>query len=190
MTDLLPDLTPVDTGTPAILLPYRPAGAVGVCAADSWIGRRIGSRQDLRLDSGEPVSHVIFAHGDGTVSEATRPHCRITKEADWDARLVEWFAPVATFTPEEARIAKAVAYMVQGRIRYDRAGIKNLMFRGHNKRGEGLYCSYYIAELYLTIRNFDFSGHRQPHNCDLRALVDNLHDPRDFYRWKGMHHVR
>lgn len=169
----------MDTSQPR---PSRPAGTVGVCAADSWIGRRIGFRQDLRLAGGEPISHVIFAHGDGTVSEATTPYCRITQEVDWAPRTVEWYAPVQPFTAEEARIAKAIAYMVQGRIKYDRAGIKNLMFRGHNKRGEGLYCSYYIAELYMAIRNFDFSGHRQPHNCDLRALVDNLLDTRDFRR--------
>lgn len=176
------------TDTLAASLPPAapPVGAIGLCAADSWVGRTIGSREATYLRSGSPVSHVIISLGDGLITDSTYgAGVRETNLTYWQDREIEWYTPVQPFDREERRVLRAIHYIAEGRIPYDTRGIASLVLRGHNKRRKGVYCSFWAAELYLAVRDYDFTRMEQPWNVGIRGLVENLLDPRDFVPWYG-----
>ena len=177
-----------------LVRPTPPPGAIGVCGAEGPEGYLIGWRQALRLPTGEPISHVIRHVGAGIVTDAAFrrgvTHSFLS-DARWLWRRIDWYAPVRPYTPTQLAVLTAYARALDGRQGYGLMGLAHLLLLGHNRTRSGLYCSQYVAlqelemEQYRAVgdyRPYDFSGCRppQPQNVDLRGLVDNLADGRDW----------
>ena len=150
-----------------------PAGAVGMCRPTGIIGRIIAWRQ------GMPYSHAVVALGNGRVWESTWRWTRITEEPYWTERdpdqTVDWWAPTEPCSAEQERVLKSVAYFTAGRIRYGLIALLAFVIRGvPGKRGHDLFCTYGVAEMYMSARDFDFSGCEQPWNLNIRELYIGL----------------
>lgn len=157
-----------------------PAGAIGLTLVDSetsWVSRAIARRQAV------PYSHAVIALGNGKVLDQTWPRTRIRCEEEWRSeRRIHWWVPTVPFGAEEARKLLSIARFVEDRIRYSWQSIVSFVLRGRgsSKRRHGLFCTHFVAELYMVIRDRDFSGIKQPWQVDVRWLLGRLQDDRDF----------
>lgn len=172
-----------------------PIGSIGFCAATgNWFSRQIAKRQGIELENGQGVSHVNIFVGEGEIPEgergplvwdATTPRTRLTLLPYWDDRFVEWYAPRAPFYEEEKRILRSVAKFTHDRIPYGYWDIASFVLFGFpRRRDSGLYCSEGVAEMYLTVRSYDFSRIGKPWQVDPRTLYQVCRAGTDFYRWR------
>ena len=148
----------------------RPAGAVAFIPPTKGIkgivGRIIARRQ------GVPFSHCCVALGNGRCVDSTVPWTRLTDESYWDRPGVEWHRPSTPLSIEQARILRSIAYFIEGRIAYSIRNLFAFLIRGvPGERSHKLFCTYLVAELYMTLCNDDLSGCGQPWNIDIRELL-------------------
>lgn len=148
---------------------YLPAGAIGL-VRPRWpnlIGQLIRIHQEV------PYSHVTVALGNGLCIDQPWYWTRLRTERYWlGTGRVEWWAPTPSFRDEQARVLRSMSYMLEGRIGYSLKGIWDHLWNGSSDRGHRLFCSYLVAELYLTAWDFDFSGgDESPWNVDVARLL-------------------
>jgi hypothetical protein len=163
-----------------------PAGSVGmtrVTEESGFVSRTIARRQESLY------SHAVIALGNGKVLDQPWKWTRVRSQADWEAdRRVDWWEPRRAFTVDEVRQLRSLARFIEGRVAYSWRSIIRWVVRGRGSpnRSHGLFCSQLVAEVYLTIRDVDFSGAEQPWNVDLRMLYAALQDSRDFVEWPSL----
>lgn len=159
-----------------------PPGAVGMCLRQGVLGRMIARRQ-----GGIAYSHVALATGKGEMVHAPwrwTAHERISRR--WPRREIDWWAPRIPLTPAEMRQLRAIAHTIHGRIRYSWLAIAQYLVRGYPTcRGHGVYCSYLVAELWLVMRAYDFSGVGRTWQVAPREILARLRDPHGYWRYVG-----
>lgn len=180
--------------------PYPPDGAIGICGADGIEGRIIGKRQNLYLPTGTPISHAIRHLSNGLVWESSFQrgvNVSVLADPRWQRREIAWYAPAKPYSRRQLYRLGDFCHAQVGKVPYGLLGVLSLVVFGHNKSKRGWYCSEAVARSELrmwlpgecegqTYSRYNFSGclPPQPENVDLRHLVDNMHDERDFYRWE------
>lgn len=144
----------------------RPTGAPGLVDPHSPIGYAISARQGIGK------SHAIIALGNGKVFDSTAPWARITPEAYWEDRGVDWWAPDPPFDDHDTRELRSACYAMEGKVRYAYCQLLKFAILGvPEKKSHYLFCTQAVAELYMIARDYDMSGCEQPGRIDLRELL-------------------
>jgi hypothetical protein len=162
--------------------PNVPAGAIGLTWVNpdtGLVGKLIARRQ------GVPYSHAVVSLGRGEILDQPWKWTRIRSQEEWEQdRIIDWWIPTKPFTTSEIRRLRSIAHFIDGRIQYSWRSIAGFLIKGQGsyKRHHGLFCSELVAEIYMTVRNQDFSNIEQPWNVDVRTLLSALQDERDFKR--------
>lgn len=161
---------------------HKPSGAIGfVHKTRTFYSRAIAKHERL------PYGHAAIALGNGKAFEQPFFWSKMKSDTWWEKHdeKVDWWAPVQPFTPDQTRVLRSAAYLLRGRTFYDVPALFRLAGVGKPGRGHGLFCSYLIAELYLTARDYDFSGAEKPWLVGLRDMWVALQDPADWYPLNG-----
>lgn len=139
----------------------RPAGSIILTHPTRGLGGFVGRTIAKRI--GVPFSHTAVALGNGWVAESTWKWIKLTREETWVGKGI-WFMPPFRLSEERQRVGRSIAYFTQGRIKYSlKAGLFDFLLRGvPGGRGHGLFCSYFVAEWYMTVADVDISGVKKP----------------------------
>lgn len=164
-----------------------PPGAIGLVHQNSWVGRRIASKQ------GVPYSHAIVSIGNSTrngpeVLDVAPPYARITSYWEWgpSQRKVDWFRFADPLTEEEVRVLRAISHIMNGRIRYDYLALIRLAagrYSMSDRRPHRMFCTHLVATVLLALRSIDIEGNEQPWNVTPRALAGALRKSPEFRPW-------